>query len=105
MTFRVFRISEINLETSMEYLQRHFIKHPACIFLEKTDLLFWMLRYTANNTGQELLSEPPQNKMCYILHICLSPASQEFARLQSESICYSGIKFTDAYIDMLKKAD
>ena len=78
----------------MEYLLRHFITHPACFFLEKTidrhpacffleknidrqiDLLFWMLRDPANYTELELLSEPPQNKMRYILHIRLSPASQ-----------------------------
>ena len=81
MTFSFFRISEINLETSVEYLLRHFINHPACFFLEKTidrqiDLLFWMLRDPANYTDLELLSEPLQNKMCYILHIRLSPASQ-----------------------------
>ena len=89
--FQNFRDKPRNL---VEYLLRHFINHPACFFLEKTidrhpacffleknidrqiDLLFWMLRDPANYTDLELLSEPPQNKMCYILHIRLSPASQ-----------------------------
>ena len=89
--FQNFRGKPRNL---VEYLLRHFINHPACFFLEKTidrhpacffleknidrqiDLLFWMLRDPANYTDLELLSEPPQNKMCYILHIRLSPASQ-----------------------------
>ena len=48
---------------------------PPCLlfFLEQItdrqiDLLFWVLRYPAHSTGLELLPEPPQNKICYILH-------------------------------------
>ena len=45
MNFDFPRISKTNLETSMEYLQRHFLDHPASFFLEQTidqqiDLLF-----------------------------------------------------------------
>ena len=49
---------------------------PPCLFfvLEQTtdrqiDLLFWVLSYPAHCTGIELLPEPPQNKICYILHL------------------------------------
>ena len=54
------RISKTNLETSVEYLQSHFLNHPACFFLEQTtdrqiDLLFWVLRYPAHCTGLESL--------------------------------------------------
>ena len=31
-TFAFSRISKTNLETSVEYLQRHFLSHPACFF-------------------------------------------------------------------------
>ena len=51
-----------NLETSADYLQRHFINHPACLFLEQItdtyiDLLFWVLRYPVHCCGLDLL--PP----------------------------------------------
>ena len=36
MTFDFSRISKINPETSVEYLQRHFLNHPACFF-SRTD--------------------------------------------------------------------
>ena len=49
---------------------------PPCLlfFLKQTtdkqiDLLFWVLRYLAHCTGLELFPEPPQNKICYRLHL------------------------------------
>ena len=73
MTFDFSRISKTNPETSVEYLQRHFLNHPACFFLEKAtdrqiDFLFQVLKYLAHCTDLERLPEPPQNKICYILH-------------------------------------
>ena len=67
------RFPKTNLETSVEYLQRHFFNHPACLFLEQItdryiELLFWVLRYSVHCHGLELLQEPPQNKICYSLH-------------------------------------
>ena len=70
MTLNFSRISKTNLETSVWYLQGHFLKHP-CFFLEQTndrgiDLLFCVLRYLAHCTGLERLPELPQNKFCNI---------------------------------------
>ena len=70
MTFKFSIISKINLETSVDYLQRHFHNHSTCFFfffLEKTtdrqiDLLFWVLRYPAQYADLELRPEPAQNK-------------------------------------------
>ena len=67
------RISKTNLETSVEYLQRHFFNHLVCFILEQTPdrqihLLFLVLRYPAHCNGLELLPESPQNKFCYRLH-------------------------------------
>ena len=68
------RISNTNLETSVEYLQRHFLKPPSCFFFLKqtidkhTDLLFWVLRYPSHCTDIELLPELPPWKICYRLH-------------------------------------
>ena len=81
ITFKFSRISKTNLETSVEYLQRNFLNHPACFyFLEpitdrQIDLLFWMLRYPAQCIDLELLPEFPQNKICYILHPKYTPFS------------------------------
>ena len=64
---QVSQISKTNL-TSVEYLKRHFLNHPACFFfLERTtdrekELLFLVLRYPAPCTGLELLPEPLQKK-------------------------------------------
>ena len=73
MTFDFSRISKTNLETSVEYLQRHFFNHLVCFILEQTPdrqihLLFLVLRYPAHCNGLELLPESPQNKFCYRLH-------------------------------------
>ena len=52
------------------------------IFLEQTtdrqkDLLFWVLRYPAHYTDQELLPKPPQKEITdYIQNIRLSLVSQ-----------------------------
>ena len=64
---------QTNLETSVEYLQRHFFNYPACFFLEQTtdrqiDLLFQILRYPAHRTDLEPLPGPSQSKICYRLH-------------------------------------
>ena len=75
MTFKFSRISQTNLETSVEYLQRHFLKHPArSFFLEQTtdrqlDLLLWVLRCLKR------LPESPQNKICYRLQLKHTPFS------------------------------
>ena len=74
MTFKFSRISKTNLEPSVEYLQRYFLNHLTCFFLEQTtdrqiELLFWVLRYRAHCTRPEFLPEPPQNKICYRLHL------------------------------------
>ena len=73
MNFDFPRISKTNLETSVEYLQRHHLNHPARFFLEQTtdrqiDLLFWVLRSPAHCTALELLPEPPQSKICQRLY-------------------------------------
>ena len=114
MNFDFSRISKTNLETSVEYLQRHFLNHPACFFfLEQTtdrqiDLLFWVLRYPAHCTGLELLPEPPQNKICYRLH----PKYTSFScfsiicnSLQSKSPYFNEIGVTYAIFNILKEAD
>ena len=74
MTFEFSRISKAQLATSVKYFQRHFLNQIACFFFLKQipdrqiDLLFWVLRYPAQCTGLDLLSEPPQNKIGYRLH-------------------------------------
>ena len=112
MTFDFSRISRTNLETSVEYLQRHFLNHPACFCLEQTtdrqiDLLFWVLKYPAHCTDLELLSEPPQNKICYRLHPKYTPLSW-FPIIGSSAIWKSlflRIGATYAVFDILKEAD
>ena len=80
MTFEFSIVSKTNLGTSVEYLQRHFLNHPAWFFLEQTadryiDSLSLVLRYPVQFTGLELLPEPLQNKICYRLHPKYSPFS------------------------------
>ena len=72
MTFKFSRISKRNLVTSVEYLQRHFLNHPACFFswnrpkIDRPSVLG--AKNPAQCTGLELLPEPFQNKICYRLH-------------------------------------
>ena len=112
INFDFARISKTNLETSVEYLQSHFLNHPACFFLKQTtfkqiDLLAWVLRYPAHCTGLELLPKPPQKKIWYILH----PKYMSFScfpiisRLQSESLYFKEIGVTHAISVILKQAD
>ena len=74
MNLHFSRIFKTNLETSVKYLQRNFLNHPACFFfLEQTtdrqiNLLLWVVRYLAHCTGLKRLPKPPQNKICYRLY-------------------------------------
>ena len=77
---QVSQISKTNL-TSVEYLKRHFLNHPACFFFffwttdREKELLFLVLRYPAPCTGLELLPEPLQKKKIvtdYIQNVRLS---------------------------------
>ena len=74
VAFDFSRISKTNLETSVEFVQGHFLNHPA-YFFSKTDHLYierhFVLgaeMYPAHCTSLELLHESPQNKLCYRLH-------------------------------------
>ena len=74
MAFDFSRISKTNLENSVEFVQGHFLNHPA-YFFSKTDHLYidrhFVLgaeMYPAHCTSLELLHESPQNKLCYRLH-------------------------------------
>ena len=101
MTFEFSRISKTNLETSVEYLQRLFLNHPAYFPLEQTidrqtDLLLWVLRYPAHCTDMELLPESPQNKICYRLH----PKNTPFSCLLMPFLI-SWRKMTECYSKLL----
>ena len=73
MSFEFSRISKANL-TSVEYLKRHFLNHPACFFSNRPLIDKWTFcsrswdKYPAHCTGLELFPELPHNKICYILH-------------------------------------
>ena len=79
MNFEFSRIFKTNL-TSVKYLKRHFLNHPACFFLEQTtdrkiELLISVLRLPPQCTALQLLAEPLQNKICHTLHAKFMPFS------------------------------
>ena len=112
MTFKFSTISKTNL-TSVEYLKRHFLKHPACFFWNTPLIDRWTFYsrcweiYPAHCTGLELFLELSQNKICYILH----PKYTSFSCFPI--ICTSAnwkslfneIRVTYAIFDILKEAD
>ena len=72
--FQFFQNFQDKTRNFSEFFAKSF-PQPPCLFffLEQItdrhiDLLFWVLRYPAHCTGLELPPEPPQNRICYILH-------------------------------------
>ena len=77
MNFDFPRIYEPKLETSVEYLQRHFLYHSAFFFLEQTtdrqiDLLFWVLRYPVHRKNFQNKLHPKHTPFSCFLIICSS---------------------------------
>ena len=110
MNFDFPRISKTNLETSVKYLQRNFLNHPACFFLKQTndrqiDLLFLGTEISAHCNVLEILPQRSEKKICYRLHPKYTSFSYFLARLQSESLYFNEVGVTYTIFDILKEAD
>ena len=110
MNFNFPRISKTNLETSVKYLQRHFLNHPAFFFLKQTndrqiDLLFLGTEISAHCNALEILPQLSEKKICYRLHPKYTSFSYFLARLQSESLYFNEVGVTYTIFDILKEAD
>ena len=109
-TFEFSIISKTNL-SSVEYLKLHFLNHLACFFWNRPLIDISVLGaeiYTLPTAlSQNFFLNFPKIKFVtyYTQNIRLSPVSQQFPRLQSESLYFNKIRVTYAIFAILKEAD